>query len=137
MANQGRCGVGRIFARCGESPIHVCQYCGTDFCEVHTHHVEGHEAVCKRDPCVAKHEDLQVHLIYRRRSDQKNGAGLCGVEPCTERPEAQCSLCQGAFCGVHLMQRKYTVRDDRGPIERMVSACPRCWERRKIWSKTR
>lgn len=127
------CQLGGRFSRCPNPPLHSCQYCGRDFCGLHTHHVEAHEAVCARKACRLKHDDLREHLSYRERVSQRNRAGLCGVEECGPHPGYECSLCHGHFCGLHLSERLYPFQDGWLTVERPVSICARCWERRKIW----
>ena|SRR5665213_2422430 len=129
------CQVGRIFARCTNAPQHVCQYCGREFCAEHSSFVEGHEAVCARKQCRAKREDMENHLRYRRRVDQRNHSGLCGVEDCGPHPGYTCSLCHGYFCATHLSDRLYPFKDGWVTIDRPVSVCENCWERRKVWKK--
>ncbi len=128
-----QCQVGGRFSRCHNAPQHSCQYCGRRFCEVHTHFIQGHEAVCARKQCVAKEVDLRAHLQYRERVTQRNRAGLCGIEECGPHPGYECSLCKGLFCGVHLSERLYPFQDGLARFERPVSICARCWQRRKIW----
>jgi hypothetical protein len=127
------CQVGRIFARCTNVPEHSCQYCGRSFCAEHTHFVGGHEAVCARKACRLKYDDLDAHLRYRERVEQRNKAGLCGIEDCGPHPGFECSLCRGHFCGEHLRERMYPFSDGYTTVERPVSICARCWERRKVW----
>ena len=127
------CQVGGRFSRCHSASAHACQYCGRNFCELHTHYAAGHEAVCSREKCAAKHEDLVVHLEYRRRVGQRNGAGLCGLEDCGPHPGFECSLCRGHFCGLHLSERLYPFQDGMVRIDKPVSVCTHCWQRRKIW----
>lgn len=127
------CQLGGRFSRCPESSRNVCQYCGRAFCEAHTYHVEEHDAVCARRRCRAKHDDLASHLAYRARVAERNHVGLCGIEDCGPHPGFECSLCKGHFCGMHLHERMYPFSEGWVSIERPVSICARCWERRKIW----
>ena len=128
-----QCKLGGRFSRCPNRPEHSCQYCGRSFCEFHTFYVGGHEAVCSRKACRLKHTDLGEHMAYRERVAQRNNAGLCGVENCGPHPGYECSLCQGHFCEEHLAEHLYPFKDGWLTIERPVSVCPRCWERRKVW----
>lgn len=127
------CQVGGRFHSCPLPAQHTCQYCGRRFCVEHAEYVEGHEAVCNRKRCRAKRQDMAGHLAYRSRVDQRNRVGLCGIEECGPHPGYQCSLCRGFFCGAHLTDRMYPFRDGRVMIERPVSVCARCWQRRKVW----
>lgn len=128
-----RCEIGGRFSRCKNAGTHVCQYCGRDFCADHALQVEAHEAICNRKTCARKRDDLAVHLVYRGRVGERNQVGLCGVEGCGPHPSFQCSLCKGYFCDAHLGERMYPTFDGYARVDRRVSTCPRCWERRKIW----
>ncbi len=132
MRAQG-CQLGGRFSRCPNRAQHTCQYCGRAFCAAHTDFVGGHEAVCSRKQCSAKRKDLEDHLAYKTRVLQRNHAGLCGVEECGPHPGFECSLCLGLFCGLHLSERLYPFREGRVSIDRPVSICAHCWERRKVW----
>ncbi|GMV84274.1 MAG: hypothetical protein AMXMBFR80_01320 [Dehalococcoidia bacterium] len=127
------CQVGGRFSRCHNPAEHVCQYCGGAFCSVHTDYIADHEAVCSRKQCHAKRVDLEAHLAYKARVIQRNRAGLCGIEGCGPHPGFECSLCLGLFCGRHLHERHYPFQEGRVQVERLVSVCAHCWERRKIW----
>jgi hypothetical protein len=127
------CRIGGRFSRCLNPAHHTCQYCARDFCETHSHYLNGHEAVCTRKKCRLKQDDLAVHMEYKARVSQRNRAGLCGVEDCGPHPGYQCSLCRGHFCGQHLTERRYPFFDGYSRVDRLASVCPRCWERRKIW----
>lgn len=127
------CRVGGRFSRCQNDARYSCQYCGREFCEAHAHHVEGIDAVCSRKRCRAKHADMAEHDAYRERVAERNHVGLCGVEECGPHPAFECSLCRGLFCANHLSERMYPFSDGWVSIDRPVSLCAHCWERRKIW----
>jgi hypothetical protein len=127
------CESGRLFSRCLNTATYLCQYCGRHFCDEHAYYVFEHEAVCDRKRCRLKRDDMVEHLAYERRVAQRNNVGLCGIEDCGPHPGYQCSLCHGRFCDLHLRETPYTFRDGWSVSERMVSACPRCHARRKIW----
>lgn len=129
------CQVGSRFSRCRNRAEHACQYCGRWFCTLHTHHLEDHDAVCARKRCSAKHDDLQIHTAYKKRVFERNQVGLCGAEECGPHPGFQCSLCQGHFCGLHLSERMYPFSEGWVSIDRPVSICQPCWDRRKIWRR--
>lgn len=129
------CGAGGRFSRCRAAPVDTCQYCARAFCIEHTYFREGHEAVCARKRCRAKHDDLQAHYAYRERVRQRNNAGLCGEEDCEPHPRQECSLCLGLFCASHLSERNYPFRESGVVIDKPVSICARCWQRRKIWRR--
>lgn len=127
------CHVGGWFSRCPNLSQHSCQYCGRNFCAGHSHFVQGHEAVCARKRCRAKHDDLVRHLAYLERAEQLNRVGLCGVEGCNRPHIFQCSLCRAHFCEAHLSERRYTFSEGWSRTDRPVSVCPDCWNRRKVW----
>lgn len=127
------CQLGGRFSHCHNPAAFQCQYCGRGFCEGHTYFVEGHEAVCARKACVRKRDDLAIHLEYRQGVERRNRAGLCGIDGCGPHPGFECSLCRGLFCGDHLTERMYPFRAGASTIDRPVSICGACWERRKIW----
>ncbi len=129
------CQLGRRFSACKEPPEQTCVYCGRSFCGEHTHVVHKYEAVCVRKACVRKQLDMEAHIAYRARVAERNGAGLCGVEECGPHPGLQCSLCEGHFCGAHVSERAYPMREGRVVIDRPVSVCSWCWGRRKIWRR--
>lgn len=131
------CEVGGFFSKCKNPASRICQFCGRRFCDLHTGRVEDHEEICNRETCMKKDADLQVHVEYRARVTQRNSVGLCGVEECEFRSMFQCSLCRGAFCESHLQDRRYRFSEGWAMIERPVSICARCWERRKIWTARR
>jgi len=131
----GICQIGGRFSRCPNTSEHSCQYCGRNFCVAHSHHVEGHDAVCSRESCRTKQVDLDLHLVYRTRVTQRNRAGLCGVEECGPHPGYECSLCRGHFCDPHLADRMYPFPEGRVVVDRPASVCTHCWDRRKVWRR--
>ena len=72
-------------------------------------------------------------MAYKRRVYERNQVGLCGIEECGPHPGFQCSLCQGHFCVLHLTERMYPFKEGWVSIDRPVSICQQCWDRRKIW----
>lgn len=128
------CKLGGRFSKCPSPSLTTCQYCARPFCAEHTYVLEGIEAVCARKQCVAKQNDLQLHLEYRERVRQRNGAGLCGVESCGPHPGLECSLCHGHFCDGHIEPRDYPLRQGRVILQRRLSVCGQCWKRRKVWA---
>ncbi|MGK2964575.1 MAG: hypothetical protein ACSLFM_03110 [Tepidiformaceae bacterium] len=131
------CQAGGFFSRCKNASSWMCQFCGRRFCETHTGRVQDHEEICSREICRQKDADLAVHVEYRARVSQRNGAGLCGFEGCEARSMFQCSLCRGAFCDPHLKDRRYRFSEGWTTVERPVSICSHCWDRRKIWTQRR
>lgn len=133
----GECQLGGRFRKCKRPSNHTCQYCARDFCELHTHFVEGHEAVCSRPVCAAKQVSMVLHDEYRAVVRGRNNARLCGQPDCEAPPPAnlECSLCRGHFCPEHVQERLYWTPDGLTRNERALSLCAHCWERRKIWQK--
>jgi len=129
------CQVGSRFFRCGAPAIDSCQYCGRPFCAKHCYIEEGLDAVCTRRRCRAKFDDLVRHLDYKQRARQRNAVGLCGIEECGPHPSFECSLCHCRFCEEHVSKRMYPVRHGFVVVERPLSVCTWCWERRKIWRR--
>lgn len=128
------CELGGRFSRCQNEAVQSCQYCGRRFCRAHAFFVGGHEAVCSRRQCRAKHEDMARHLSYRTRVAERNESGRCGVEDCDANPPgASCSLCKGLFCEAHIADRMYPTYDGYRSVDRPAAVCPHCWARRKIW----
>ncbi len=135
MANT-ECQVGGRFRRCRATPSHVCQYCARDFCDHHSYHVKGYEAVCTRKRCALKHDDLQRHMEYKAEVQGRNKSGQCGEPGCESlHPPGQCSLCRGFFCNAHLQDRSYPMHDGWVKVDKHVSICAWCWDRRKIWQR--
>lgn len=135
MAVEALCELGGRFSRCKNPHGHTCQYCGRRFCAQHSYYLRGHDAVCAAKLCAAKHDDLVDHHAYRRRVEQRNLAGLCGVETCGPHPGFECSICHGHFCSAHLENRMYPFSDGRIVIDRPASVCAHCWDRRKLWRR--
>lgn len=129
------CGAGGRFRRCHNPIVNSCQYCGRGFCEAHAYFVKGFEAVCARTRCRRKHDDMQLHMGYKARVGERNGAGLCGIEECGPHPRYECSLCRGHFCEAHISERQYPIRDGSVIINRPSSVCAWCWRRRKVWRR--
>lgn len=131
--NGSVCGVGGLFSRCPEPPIDTCQYCGRGFCENHTEFRQGIDAVCAQKKCAAKIKDLLGHNVYKEDVARRNRSGLCGIEGCGPHPGNECSLCRGLFCRDHLQPRMYPFFNGYSTVDRPVSACAHCWQRRKLW----
>lgn len=129
------CQLGGRFSHCSRPAVDTCQYCGKPFCDAHTYVLEGLDAVCTHKHCVAKLDDVRVHLQYRSRVFERNRAGLCGCESCGPHPSFECSLCTGSFCDSHIQERRYPFREGRIVLERPASVCDWCWNRRKIWRR--
>ena len=54
-----------LFGGCKDNAVGYCQYCARLFCAKHALVLEPEQQVCNRKNCVAKWEDLQVHLAYK------------------------------------------------------------------------
>ncbi len=130
-----QCQIGRIFNRCHEPAVATCQYCGRDFCTVHTGMRVGGEEICSRQICRDKHEDLKAHLVYRAAAQQRSNRGFCAVEGCENPRGGQCSKCHALYCVDHLRDRQETVRQGMGILKRPVSLCDHCGARLKLWAK--
>ena len=130
------CQIGRVFRRCKRTPVAVCQFCGRDFCDVHTGLRVGEEEVCARPRCLEKHQDLQAHIIYRTAATARSARGFCGAEDCEERRSGQCSKCQALFCEQHLHEREESYRQGMATLKRPVSVCDHCAARVKLWART-
>lgn len=129
------CQAGGRFSRCHKPAINRCQYCGRAFCHEHRYVEEDQNAVCTRTRCRLKYDDLVKHLAYKERVRQRNAVGLCGFEQCGPHPTQECSLCNALFCERHVSERMYPLRYGTVIIDRPVSVCAWCWERRKVWRR--
>jgi hypothetical protein len=127
------CHAGGRFSRCHEEAINTCQYCGRGFCRTHTEYLNGVDAVCSRKACAAKIRDLRAHEEYKAAVLARNRSGLCGIENCGPHPGHECSLCLGKFCREHVQPRMYPFFNGYSTVDRPVSCCGRCWQRRKLW----
>ena len=130
------CQIGRIFRRCHNPAIAICQYCGRSFCTLHTGLREGGEEICCREICLKKHADLQEHLKYRAAATARSSRGFCGVADCDEPRSGQCSKCHALYCDRHLRDREETVRQGMATFKRPVSLCDHCAARIKLWAKS-
>jgi hypothetical protein len=130
------CQNGRIFRRCHAPAVATCQYCGRDFCDLHTGmRADGNE-ICARPICREKHDDLKAHLEYRAAAVARSARGFCAVPDCDNRRAGQCSKCTALFCDDHLRDRYETIRQGTLVLKRPVSLCDHCGARLKLWSKS-
>ena len=129
------CALGRLFSRCRQPAVAVCQYCGRDFCGVHTGLRANGEEVCSREICLTKHEDLKAHLVYRAAATERSSRGFCAVPGCDQPRAGQCSKCNALYCEAHLHEREETVRQGMAVLKRPVSLCDHCAGRVKLWAK--
>ncbi len=123
------------FSGCKEKPIGLCIYCGRAFCANHGVVQDDKQEICSRKNCVAKKEDLLVHLAYKATMAVENERGLCGVPSCNVKPDGQCGRCKAFFCLRHIDTREETVVHGRAQIRQMATLCGHCWDRRPIWSR--
>ena len=123
------------FLGCKGQPVGLCIYCGRAFCAAHGEVQSGGQEICSRKNCLAKRDDLVIHLHYVAVVQGFNESGACGQPGCHERPDGQCGRCRAYYCGRHLDTREETVSQGRGRISQMASMCPHCWQRRPIWTR--
>lgn len=123
------------FSRCKGRPVGLCIYCGRAFCRDHGEVRDHGEEICCRKNCVAKRDDLVIHLEYRALMVAQNQTGTCGLPTCSNAPDGQCSRCRAYFCLTHLDTREETVGSGYQQIRRMATMCNHCWDRRPIWSR--
>ena len=131
---EDRCALGGRLRRCSRPPADTCQYCARPFCPEHAYVLEGYDAVCVRQACAAKHDDLPGHHAYVRGVRLRNREGLCGSDGCKFAHGFDCSKCGGRFCLRHLSDERYPAARPGEPAE-MAIVCAHCWARRTIWSK--
>ena len=133
---QGVCRIkSNLFSTCGDGAIACCQYCGRDFCARHGVILADAQEVCSRKECVAKREDLALHLLYKEAVGHLNEQGLCGAPTCREEIAAQCVRCKGLFCGVHVRKREESFVYNQVKDHRMATLCRHCVDRRSIWTR--
>ncbi len=131
------CQVKGRFFRCGyASVIGLCQYCGRLFCAKHGEILDDGQEVCSRKFCVAKRDDLVVHLVYKDAVQRRNDAGRCGFEGCNAALGAECMRCKGSFCELHVHGREEMIMQNSVRVPRMATLCRHCWVRRPIWLRT-
>ncbi len=132
----GKCEIKSGVFKCGDAASAICVYCGRHFCEKHGVIRKLGEEICDSKNCVAKREDLELHMVYKETVLAFNRQRLCGLEICVEEWVCQCSRCKGYFCTTHIGQREMTVVDEGVRAERLVLICRHCLDRRPIWDKT-
>jgi hypothetical protein len=132
----GSCQVKSGLFKCGDTANAQCVYCGRPYCQRHGDFGPQGEEVCDSKNCVAKREDLAIHLVYKEAVIVLNRQQLCGVETCGVEFIAQCSRCKLYFCRTHIETREMAVMEEGMRFERPVLVCRHCWKRRPIWEKT-
>ena len=131
----GICGVKSGFFRCKEPGSARCIYCGRPFCSQHGVIQEDGQEICSRKYCMAKREDLIVHLAYKAVVDERNQTRKCGRESCRAAMTGECVRCRGFFCDRHAEKRQERVYENQVLVHRVASLCEHCWKRRSIWLK--
>lgn len=127
------CEVKRGLFRCEAQSAGVCQYCGRPFCERHGVRLDDGQEVCSRRFCVAKREDLVVHLAYKEAVGVRNEQRQCGIDACLYPVSGRCVRCSGYFCGKHVDSREETIFEGPVKVRRMATLCHHCHARRPIW----
>lgn len=118
-----------MLTNCGVPATAMCIYCGRSFCGRHGVVLPDGGEVCNRKPCVAKKDDLAVHLRYKAAVYDRNMQQLCGLDVCTQEIQVRCNRCKGYFCLSHTAPWVETITD---LPER---TCQHCFERRPIWTR--
>ena len=120
---------------CKGKPIGLCIYCGRAFCGEHGEIRDAGEEICTRKNCIAKRDDLVVHMEYRSLVAAQNETGTCGIPNCTHKPDGECARCRAFFCLGHLDTREETVGRGINQKRQMATMCGHCWDRRPIWNR--
>ena len=131
----GSCQVKGGLFKCGGAATAMCVYCARPFCERHGAIGPEGEEVCASKNCVAKREDLALHLVYKQDVLVLNRQRLCGIEVCGVDFAGQCTRCKGYFCRGHIEMREMAVIEEGMRFERPVLVCRHCWVRRQIWDR--
>ena len=125
---------GGLFTReCGGDAAGLCQYCGRPFCRKHGEKQADGQEICSRRFCIAKRDDLVVHLVYKDAVLARNDAERCGVAGCNGALAGQCIRCRGFFCIQHVDGREEKIFENQVMVTQIASLCYHCWERRPIW----
>lgn len=119
-----------MLTACGSRATAQCVYCGRPFCPRHGEAMPDGYEVCTRKNCVAKKEELALHLMYKESVFLRNREWLCGIEVCVREVATQCRRCRGYFCRVHLKMAEDVVPENQPSTE-----CHHCRERRAIWER--
>src|SRR3970040_1966040 len=97
----GVCEVKGGFFRCKQAGAARCIYCGRPFCTQHGVILEDGQEICSRKSCVAKREDLVVHLAYKAVVDERNQTRRCGLDGCKAGMTGEGGSSPGFFCEKH------------------------------------
>jgi hypothetical protein len=129
------CQIGKLFSRCHEPRIAVCQFCGRDFCAMHGTQYPNGDEVCTRPVCEEKRVDLLGHIEWKARATERSNRGFCGMPDCEADRWGQCSKCHALFCEQHLHDRNEHIRTGSIVFTRPASMCDHCMARNKLWAK--
>ena len=129
------CEVKSGFRSCKEQSVARCIYCGRPFCAQHGVIQEDGQEICSRKECVAKRDDLVVHLAYKAAVAERNQTKHCGVAGCNFQMTGECIRCGGFFCERHVEKRVEKVMENKVMLQRVASLCEHCYKRREIWLK--
>ena len=135
MAVQPKCAIKGFLSSCGEDASAQCVYCGRPFCQKHGVVLEEGEEVCSRKNCVAKREDLALHLVYNEKALERNRGRLCGLPACSEQFTSQCNRCRAYFCTKHVFVAPDSVNEGQPLPDRPPIICRHCHERRPVWTR--
>ena len=111
----------------------LCQYCGRPFCPKHGQRQADGQEICSRRFCIAKRDDLVVHLVYKDVVDARNETEKCGIDGCNNAIGGQCIRCRGFYCGRHVEGREERIYQNQVLVPQLASLCRHCWQRRPIW----
>jgi hypothetical protein len=125
----GTCQMRGHLTTCGARAEAQCVYCGRTFCHKHGEIMDHSYEVCTRKACVAKKQDLQVHLAYKASVQAQNQERLCGIEACETEMQSRCNRCKGYFCMGHTQPWLETV------TEKPERTCSHCLARRPVWDQ--
>lgn len=124
-----KCQIKSMLTNCGAKASAMCVYCGRPFCERHGEVLEDGAEVCTRKNCVAKKENLAVHMVYKQAVLERNLQRRCGIDVCETAIEVRCDRCKGYFCRAHTRPWTETI------TERPERTCRHCVERRPVWER--
>jgi hypothetical protein len=129
----GTCQIKKGLFSCARDAAGVCIYCGRPFCESHGVRLEDGQEICSRRFCVAKRDDLVVHLAYKEAVSKRNEQRQCGLDGCAHVVAGRCVRCSGYFCGKHVDAREEAIFEGPVKVRRMATLCHHCHARRPIW----
>ena len=120
---------------CRSSSVGQCVYCNALFCEEHGVIESNYLEVCNKRGCLAKKEDVEMHLQWKLRVKVANEEQICAIENCDSVMEIQCSRCQYLFCKLHLKIADI-IEFGMGNSQKIAAVlCDHCFARRIIWDQ--